>query len=340
MKNIDRIDEAFKGKMGTAMQEASRRRIHWVCSQTKGKSVLDVGCSQGSASIILAREGKKVIGIDICQEGIDYANKLLEDEDASTRANVSFLCSDFIVFSSKSDEKYDSIIMSEILEHLADPFRFVRKAFDMLEDDGSLVVTVPFGINDYHDHKRTYYVTELYNTLNAHFSVKDVMFFGSWLGMVATKSDEDSILLDEKLFMETERAFLEHERDLVNDAKILRQKLESFKNQSDNYAQLNIDLATKQKELSCEEEKVGKLSQQNNELLEKVTLSTKELGNSLKQLNSLNSERNRLKAQVSLLQKEIGNYKWKLGLITDKWYGKLAIKFYRTLSKIKHRIRN
>ncbi len=54
--NDDRISEVYKGEIWTdALQNRARRRIHWMCSQVVGDSVVDIGCSQGIASILLGR---------------------------------------------------------------------------------------------------------------------------------------------------------------------------------------------------------------------------------------------------------------------------------------------
>ena len=97
MKNIDKISESYEGTYGAKeLTERSRERVHWICSQAKGERILDVGCSQGIVSIILAREGKYVKGLDLCQESIDFANESLEKEDEHTRLHAEFICADFI----------------------------------------------------------------------------------------------------------------------------------------------------------------------------------------------------------------------------------------------------
>lgn len=230
-KNVDKIAEAYAGDMGKEMMEASQKRINWISSQTKGESVLDVGCSQGILSVILAREGKQVTGIDICQESIDYAVVSLEQEDATVRQFVDFECVDFVSYVKNKNKKYDSIVMGEILEHLGDPERFIRYAFDYLNDDGVLIITVPFGVNDYHDHKRTYYLTEIYITVSRYFYVHEIKFLGSWLGMVCRKSKENCILLNDKTFMQVEDAFQTHERGLLKQIKYLSNLLKTSENQ-------------------------------------------------------------------------------------------------------------
>jgi len=217
LKNIDLITEAYYGKLGESLMRASRERINWICSQARGETILDVGCSQGIATILLAREGKYVRGLDICKESIDYATAALAEEDDSTQEHAEFIQADFISHTLTNHTCYDAIIMSEVLEHVTDPRRFIQRAYDRLDDSGILVTTVPFGINDYHDHKRTYYTAELLNSLREYFTVSEVTFFGNWIGMVGTKAQGvNGICLNEDLFTRTEKAFLVHERELCD----------------------------------------------------------------------------------------------------------------------------
>ena len=51
----DRINEAYHDAMGAAFGQKTRERINWMCSQARGTTVLDVGCSQGIASILRRR---------------------------------------------------------------------------------------------------------------------------------------------------------------------------------------------------------------------------------------------------------------------------------------------
>lgn len=45
-----------------------------VCGNVSGQKILDLGCGDGRFSRILARQGAQVIGVDLCQAFIDYAN--------------------------------------------------------------------------------------------------------------------------------------------------------------------------------------------------------------------------------------------------------------------------
>ena len=269
-KNIDKITEAYNGEFGEPFAKISRDRIHWVCSQAKGEKILDVGCSQGIASIILAREGKNVTGIDICEESIDFALKCLNDEDAKTQANVNFVCTDFISLT-KDCESYDCVIMSEVLEHLADPERFIARTYEILVSGGIYVVTVPFGINEYHDHKRTYYLTELYGQICEIFHVDDVYFYdkpfgwnGNWLGIVGRKTNmkiNTKQNMDTLLFDKAEKAFFLHEESLI---KVRSQLQYTIEQKNENLKGINSQLAEKANLLN---EKVRQIETMQKEII-------------------------------------------------------------------------
>src|SRR5437867_793637 len=91
----DRVAEAYYGLMGQQFMRETQNRIHRICRQIQGKSVLDVGCSQGIVPILLARDGLKVIGIDSSPKSIDEANHYLAQEPEHVRRNVSFVNTDF-----------------------------------------------------------------------------------------------------------------------------------------------------------------------------------------------------------------------------------------------------
>jgi len=75
MKISDRISERYKGETSSEKgQSMARQRINWMCRQVEGKNVIDIGCSQGIVSILLARQGFEVVGVDIDDKAIEYAN--------------------------------------------------------------------------------------------------------------------------------------------------------------------------------------------------------------------------------------------------------------------------
>ena len=84
-----------------------------------GENVLDVGCGNAALSYDMARTGARVVGVDIDKEKIRFA-----------REHYSHPCLDLIhgdVFQNLSGKRFDTIVMSNVLEHLSERPEFLRK---------------------------------------------------------------------------------------------------------------------------------------------------------------------------------------------------------------------
>ena len=124
----DRIAEVYEGTVGSReFQQVSRRRIHWMCAQVGGPDVLDVGCSQGIASILLAREGHRVIGIDREHEAIRAARERLDQEEAQVRERVEFRVGEGRAMGF-ADGSFDAVLLGEVLEHQLDPAKLLDES--------------------------------------------------------------------------------------------------------------------------------------------------------------------------------------------------------------------
>lgn len=257
-KNTDQISEAYYNELGKEFGTKVRNRIHWILEEAKGETILDVGCSQGLVSILLAREGKDVVGIDILEEAITYAKQQLEEEEEPTRKHVQLVHDNFIDY--PFDQKFDCIIMGEILEHISDPARFLKKASDLLNPNGKLIITVPFGINDYFDHKHTYYLQDMFKFQTDQLHLTNLNFLGNWVGAVYQLDHTlQNKVFDEALFGQFEKALFKHEAKYLeqlielkkenkrlreeSDQKFLDEKVEKVKYQKALYEQYEAEEA-------------------------------------------------------------------------------------------------
>ena len=213
----DRVMEAYYGKLGEHFMRETQARIHWICAQVSGSKVLDVGCSQGIVPLLLAREGCEVTGVDTSPKAIEEAKRYLAEEPAHVQANVSYVNADFLALTTLNATP-DTIVISEVLEHLVRPEMFVEKAASLLKQNGRLIITVPFGVNDFIDHKHTFYLLEPLRLLSEHLHITQVKVLGKWLGMVAVKRDNATepapLSLDLEQIANLEKAFESIERDL------------------------------------------------------------------------------------------------------------------------------
>lgn len=250
----DRITEAYFGKFGDEFARATRDRIHWICQNVEGPKVLDVGCSQGIADILLGREGHEVTGLDVAVQSISQAEEYLRQEPSHVRGNVRFLAGDFLR-TTFDEVQFNTVIMSEVLEHLTQPSVFVRTAAKHLVPGGRLIVTVPFGVNDWPDHKQTFYLMEPWSLLNQQFDISGVKIFGKWIGLVATKRAKNDAVTtpapNTEYLYEAERIFQQSERELLTRSKALAKDL--------GLAQVRIKETTK--EIGLKVREVADLSQ-------------------------------------------------------------------------------
>ena len=246
----DNVYDIYMGDSSSAFTQKTRERINWICSQVSGTTILDVGCSQGIVPLLLGRSGKTVLGIDILPESISYAEKLLQKEDSSVKKCVSFQCADFMTL--KLEKKYDSIILTEVLEHILFVDAFLQKILSALARKGTLIVTVPFGINDYWDHKRTYYLGNLYFSLSPLFLIREIKLFDSWIGIVCSRRKKWRVKkthTPSELLEIEETAFYRRERSLIDDKNKWKN---AFHDQKDKLLSL--------------QEQIGILKQKNEQL--------------------------------------------------------------------------
>jgi 2-polyprenyl-3-methyl-5-hydroxy-6-metoxy-1,4-benzoquinol methylase len=186
----DRIAEVYEGTVGSReFQQVSRRRIHWMCAQVGGPEVLDVGCSQGIASILLAREGHRVIGIDREHEAIRAARERLDQEEAQVRERVEFRVGEGRAVGFP-DGSFDAVLLGEVLEHQLDPGKLLDEARRVLRPGGRIVVTTPYGVHPYPDHKEPLHLSALLERLSSTLSIAEIVLVDRYAGVVAERSKD------------------------------------------------------------------------------------------------------------------------------------------------------
>jgi 2-polyprenyl-3-methyl-5-hydroxy-6-metoxy-1,4-benzoquinol methylase len=100
-------------------------------------SILDIGCGTGELlTLPLARQGWRITGLDIHSQSVERAAVLAQD-----LPTARFLCDDL----ESVAERFDAIILSEVIEHVTDPRGLLEEIRAKLADDGVLILTLPNG---------------------------------------------------------------------------------------------------------------------------------------------------------------------------------------------------
>ena len=98
-----------------------------------GLDILDVGCGGGLVCEPLARLGANVTGIDFIKKNIEIAKKHAK----LSNLNITYQAQDLL--NVNLDNKYDIIIMLEVIEHISNWREVVSKTLKYLKPNGKAI---------------------------------------------------------------------------------------------------------------------------------------------------------------------------------------------------------
>ncbi|GAB1261341.1 class I SAM-dependent methyltransferase [Aurantivibrio plasticivorans] len=130
-KEMDMSDSNDRESL--AIHEA---RYEFASSHLTGKSILDMacGCGFGTAQMAGRHPELRFTGVDIDPEAIDYARRNYQLD------NLEFICTDAMRF---DQDRYDTIVSLETIEHLIDPRAFIANLPSLLNAGGAIIASVP-----------------------------------------------------------------------------------------------------------------------------------------------------------------------------------------------------
>jgi 2-polyprenyl-3-methyl-5-hydroxy-6-metoxy-1,4-benzoquinol methylase len=123
---------------GEAFYYEHLARYFFVSQVVKNKIVLDLGCGSGYGSYILKNinHAKKVTGIDISPDAIDYAKKNYGN-------NIDFQTGNVINLKNIPNKSIDVITCFEVLEHIEKQNQILSEIKRVLKDKGILFISTP-----------------------------------------------------------------------------------------------------------------------------------------------------------------------------------------------------
>ena len=116
-----------------------------VLGPLEGKTLLDVGCGDGQNSVMLARMGARVTGIDVSPGAIEVARRRAEVNGVADR--VRFLCSP-VEEAALPDREFDIVWGEGILHHVLDDLeRVLGRLARWTKPDGMLIFSEPINLS-------------------------------------------------------------------------------------------------------------------------------------------------------------------------------------------------
>lgn len=105
-----------------------------------GLKILEVGCGGGILTEALARVRANIVGIDPGEKLIEVARNHA-NADKSIADRVQYFIETVEEHSAKHSEKYDAVVVSEVLEHVNDKSSFLEHCAAALRPGGSIFIT-------------------------------------------------------------------------------------------------------------------------------------------------------------------------------------------------------
>lgn len=161
LTNVEHNDFWLNAKTELFVKEIGKNRSR----------ILDIGCGTGLLSMKLGLLGHEINAIDTSDKIIEVAKQKFE----KNKININIWHSS--IEQLNIDEKYDFILLADVLEHIEDDRAMLEKLSNMLTPNGKIIVSVPAvkSLWSRHDefcsHYRRYSKKELRDKLKNNFKI-------------------------------------------------------------------------------------------------------------------------------------------------------------------------
>ena len=108
----------------------------------KKLNVLEIGCAEAGVLKAFVELGHLCTGIELFDSRLEFAREMMKD--AIEQGQIRFVCADiYDVPIPPEQEKYDLIILKDVIEHIPNQARLIKKLGDFLKQDGEIFLGFP-----------------------------------------------------------------------------------------------------------------------------------------------------------------------------------------------------
>jgi 2-polyprenyl-3-methyl-5-hydroxy-6-metoxy-1,4-benzoquinol methylase len=100
------------------------------------RRLFEVGCGNGSVAHELARGGWDILGVDPSAAGIEQAQAAYPELKLARGSAYDDLAAQY--------GRFPVVLSLEVIEHVYAPRQYVRAIFDLLNGDGTAIISTPF----------------------------------------------------------------------------------------------------------------------------------------------------------------------------------------------------
>jgi SAM-dependent methyltransferase len=141
MLEIETTGERIYPKSFHEAYKDHRNRYYWALNYVlKDSYVLDLACGVGYGTKFIAENSScmKVTGVDVSSNALKWA------EEYFNSSKVEYFCKDIEAqLDELNCEDYDLITCFETVEHVKDDLTFIKKLYELLAPNGTLLISAP-----------------------------------------------------------------------------------------------------------------------------------------------------------------------------------------------------
>lgn len=133
-----KLNNLLKGVGDMALRRRARKIIEGL-NPKNGDKILDLGCGDGFYLFLLSNLGidLNLTGSDFDQVGLEAAKKNLKNK------KINLIKGDLMRRLPFSENRFDKIVLSEVVEHLPDDIKGLKEVRRILKPGGTLCISVP-----------------------------------------------------------------------------------------------------------------------------------------------------------------------------------------------------
>lgn len=108
--------------------------------------IADLGCANGIVSLPLLYWGYKVTCVEMNSTSLNKLKNVIKND-----SNIMERCTliNKSIEEYKTNKKFDVVILTEVIEHVANPDTIISKLYSLLKPDGILILSMPNGFGSY-----------------------------------------------------------------------------------------------------------------------------------------------------------------------------------------------